>query len=61
MIKTQFLLLSSILKTHLDEVLSERIYCTSDYAKLPRYCCHRWSEFQQTEADQNFQQVYYDR
>jgi len=61
MIKTQFLLLSFILKTRLKWSLSWRFYCTSDYAKLPRYCCQRWKAFQKTEAYQNLQQVYYDR
>ena len=31
------------------------------FAKLPRYWCEHWKEFQYTEADQNFQQVSYDR
>jgi len=51
MIKTQFLFSSFFLKTRLDEVYPMRIYCTSDYAKLPRYCCQLWKEFPQTEAD----------
>jgi len=60
-IKIQFLLLNSILNTRLDEVYPNVFYCTSDYAKLSRYCCHRWNEFHQTEADQNLQHVSYDR
>jgi len=31
------------------------------FAKLSRYRCQRWKEFQQTEAGQNLQQVSYDR
>jgi len=60
--KTQFLLLGFILKTRLDDVYPN-VFITFQIrlAKLPRYCCQRWKEFQQTEADQNLQQVSYDR
>jgi len=59
MIKAQFLLLSSILKTRLDEVYPNVFLALR--IKLPRNCCQRWKEFQQTGADQNLQQVSYDR
>jgi len=42
-VKTQFLLLSSNLKTCLDQVYPDVFHTsyTADYAKLPRYYCQR--------------------
>jgi len=69
MIKIQFRLLSSILNASwwssfvklYSQDTSWCIYCILDYAKLSRCCCQPWQEFQQTEADQNLQQISYDR
>jgi len=60
--KTQFLSLSSIFETCLDEVILTYLLhfglCWTAPILLP---AERWKEFQQTEADQNLQQVSHDK
>jgi len=59
--KTQFLLLSSILKTHLDEVYPNAFIALRITLNCPEIVASADKEFQQTGADQNLQQVSYDR